>query len=168
MEVTLFVNRMFIPLTKMIIRSLIGWVIEIERSRIDCKFVKTLRIKMSRTQNRFVGLRKKLKCSFNNVTVATGRQSRTADVNWNRPNPFLSVGFHSPSLQRRDRAMTKVVVKLLKSCVGDCLSGSRISIAYIEFAKYRFHRPCDEKRIEYEVGRVSKYQVRVLLLISRQ
>ena len=166
MEVSFVVDGMFIPLSEMIVGSLVGRVVEIERSRINRKFIKTIRIEMSRLQNRIIGLRKKLKGLLDDVAIATGRQPSVANVNRNRPNPLLSLGFDFSRLKRCDWAMTKIVVEFFKCSVGERLRIYCCGLVHVDSAKHGFDRPADEKRIEHEVRRTPENQVGVLTLVA--
>src|SRR5262245_480910 len=88
-------------------------MIEVVSTRIDCQFVKQVRIEAGLRQEIIVGIFEQLKRCGDHLALRSGGDTHTANENWNRPYEFVLVRRQLLRFECCNWPMADVIVKLL-------------------------------------------------------
>ena len=164
-KIAVFVDQVRIPRAKMIIRTAVDRMIEIERSRIKRQLNQLVRVEPCVAQQYRIGRAEYFERFFRNVVIRSLRHAGVFTIERDRCNPFVRVRLMLfLPLKNRNRSVTEKIVHLPNHL------GSRprnIRPGKIE-CQQSFRASGDKKRCKEKFVRLMKKQVGVKTSVARQ
>ena len=134
---------MRIPLSEMIIRPFVHWMIKFVSPQVDRQFVEQRQVEMGRRKQLGRRLPEQIKRRRDERSVPVCGDAGIADVERQRARPLVRIGFHPlAAVQDGDRTISEVVVEVCQSAADDAVG----LVPRGAFAKDSFACAADKER----------------------
>ena len=155
--VGVLIHQVGIPLTKIVVWSLVHRMIEIVCPRIESQLVQVIRIELSVLQNLWRCRPQYIQSTADDFKVRTERDAYIANIQRDGTKPFVRVWLQTPSFKHGNRSKAHIVIETIDRFRNDSVD----FVPWPPLLKNALDRSTQEQTIEQAFGFLMEQQVAV-------